>query len=389
MNLVLDSFEFGLHTQIYYGVNKLNELPDIIGKYNYKKVFICTDKGIVHSGNLNRLENLLNQAGIDFFTFTDVEPDPSTEIVQHVKNLYVENGCDAIIGMGGGSSIDTAKGVSIAVANPGDLNQYEGKDKIPNKGPDIIAIPTTAGTGSEITHATVLKDKNRHYKMGILSQTLHAKAAILDPQLLTTVPRGVAAITGMDALSHAIESYTSNQAQPITEALGLYAIRLIGKHLRPFVARRTDINAASQMMLASTIAGAAFIWGRVAAVHAMSHPLGGRLGVAHGLANSLLLPVVMRYNVSTDYEKFRDIAIALGENVEGLSLRDAAERSIVAVEKLIQDLEIPTTLNALNLQPSNEELDVIAQEAFESGIANANPKDCTVADLRKMLEKIR
>ncbi|BCJ85621.1 iron-containing alcohol dehydrogenase [Effusibacillus dendaii] len=389
MNLALDSFEFGLHTQIYYGVNKLNELPDIIRKYNYKKVFICTDKGIVHSGNLNRLENLLNQAGIDFFTFTDVEPDPSTEIVQHVKNLYIENGCDALIGMGGGSSIDTAKGVSIAVANPGDLNQYEGKDKIPNKGPDIIAIPTTAGTGSEITHATVLKDKKRHYKMGILSQKLHAKAAILDPQLLTTVPRGVAAITGMDALSHAIESYTSNQAQPITEALGLYAIRLIGKHLRPFVAQRTDINAASHMMLASTIAGAAFIWGRVAAVHAVSHPLGGRLGVAHGLANSLLLPVVMRYNVSTNYEKFRDIAIALGENVEGLSLREAAERSIVAVEQLIQDLEIPTTLNALNLHPSDEELDVIAQEAFQSGIANANPKDCTVADLRKMIEKIR
>ncbi|SDI44573.1 iron-containing alcohol dehydrogenase [Paenibacillus naphthalenovorans] len=389
MNLVLDSFEFGLHTQIYYGVNKINELPTIIRKYNYKKVLICTDKGIVQSGNLKRVESLLSSAGIEFFTFTEVEPDPTIEIVQHVKNLYIENGCDALIGMGGGSSIDTAKGVSIAVVNAGDLTQYEGKDKIPNKGPEIITIPTTAGTGSEVTHATVLKDNKRHYKMGILSQHLHAKAAILDPQLLTTVPRGVAAITGMDALSHAIESYTSNQTQPITEAFGLYAIRLIGRHLRPFVARRADLNAASHMMLASTIAGAAFIWGRIAAVHAISHPLGGRLGVAHGLANSLLLPVVMRYNVSTNYEKFRDIAVALGENVEGLSLREAAERSITAVEQLIHDLEIPTTLTALGLHPSDDELDVIAKEAFESGMTSANPKDCTTADLRRMIEKIR
>jgi alcohol dehydrogenase class IV len=389
MNLVLDSFEFGLHTQIYYGVNKLDELPGILRKYNYKKIFICTDKGIVQSGSLNRLENLLKQAGIDFFSFTEVEPDPTVEIVEHVKNLYLENGCDALIGMGGGSSIDTAKGVSAAAANPGDLVQYEGKDKIPNKGPDIIAIPTTAGTGSEVTHATVIKDNKRQHKMGILSQHLHPKAAILDPQLLTSVPRGVAAVTGMDALSHAIESYTSNQAQPITEALGLYAIRLIGKNLRPFVARRADLQAASNMMLASTMGGAAFIWGRIAAVHAISHPLGGRLGVAHGMANSLLLPTVMKYNVGTNYEKFRDIAIALGENVEGLSFRDAAERSITAVENLIRDLEIPTSLTALNLQPSDEELDIIAKNAMDSGMTSANPKECTVKDLRKMLEQIR
>jgi alcohol dehydrogenase class IV len=389
MNLVLDSFEFGLHTQIYYGVNKLNELPSIIRKYNYKKVFICTDKGIVQSGNLTRLEKLLTEAGIEFYSFTDVEPDPTIEIVLQVKKMFVENGCDALIGMGGGSSIDTAKGVSVAVANEGELTQYEGKDKIPNKGPEIITIPTTAGTGSEITHATVLKDNKRHYKMGILSQNLHAKAAILDPQLLTTVPRGVAAITGLDALSHAIESYTSNQAQPITEAFGYHAIRMIGQNLRPFVARRADLQAASNMMLASTIAGAAFIWGRVAAVHALSHPLGGRLGVAHGLANSLLLPTVMRYNISTNYEKFRDIAIALGENVEGLSVREAAELSITSVEQLIQDLEIPTTLTALNLHPSDEELDIIAKEAMDSGMTGANPKDCTVKDLRKMLEQIR
>ncbi len=142
-------------------------------------------------------------------------------------------------------------------------------------------------------------------------------------------------------------------------------------------------------MLASTIAGAAFIWGRIAAVHAISHPLGGRLGVAHGMANSLLLPAVMRYNVSTNYEKFRDIAIALGEPVEGLSLREAAERSIHAVEQLIHDLEIPTTLAALQLHPTDEELDIIAKEAMDSGMTAANPKECTVKDLRKMLEEIR
>ncbi|WP_027415520.1 iron-containing alcohol dehydrogenase [Aneurinibacillus terranovensis] len=388
MNLLLDSFEFGLHTQIHYGVGMLEKLPDVIKKYNYTKVLICTDGGIVRSGGLDRLEKILTKADITYTVFAEVQPDPTLEIVEHVKQIYLTNECEAIIGIGGGSSIDTAKGASAAVANSGNLAQFEGKNKLPNRGPDVIAIPTTAGTGSEITHATVLKDTTRQYKMGILSEHLHPKAAILDPQLLTTLPKHVVAITGMDALSHAIESYTSNQAQPITEALGLYAIRLIGKSLRPFVARRMDLEAASQMMLASTIAGAAFIWGRVAAVHALSHPLGGRYRIAHGLANSILLPVVMEYNVSTNLEKFREIAIALGENVEGLSVRDAADRAVFAVKKLVSDLEIPPTLSQINVKLSSEELDVVSQEAFDSGIALANPKDVSAADLRFILERV-
>ncbi|SMQ87027.1 alcohol dehydrogenase/alcohol dehydrogenase [Bacillus sp. OV166] len=387
MNLLIDSFEFGLLTQIHYGVGKLNQLPEILKDQNYQNVLICTDPGIANSGLLERLENILASAEIRYTIYKEVQPDPTLEVVDTVRQIFVDNQCDALIGIGGGSSIDTAKGVSAAVANPGELSQYEGKNKLPNRGPDIIAIPTTAGTGSEVTHAMVLKDTKRKYKMGILSQNLHPKAAILDPQLLTTLPRGLAAITGMDALSHAIESYTSNQAQPITEALGLHAIRLIAKYLRPFVARRTDLEAASQMMLASTIAGAAFIWGRVAAVHALSHPLGGRYKVPHGLANSILLPVVMEFNASTNQEKFKEIAILLGENVEGLSLRDAALRSVQAVKGLIADLDIPPTLGANNVSLSPEEIQIVAQEAFDSGVALANPKVTTVDDLKNILQQ--
>ncbi|MCM2534858.1 iron-containing alcohol dehydrogenase [Neobacillus pocheonensis] len=350
-------------------------------------MLICTDPGIANSGLLERLEKILTSAEIRYTVFKEVQPDPTLEVVDTVRQIYLDNQCDALIGIGGGSSIDTAKGVSAAVANPGDLSQYEGKNKLPNRWPDIIAVPTTAGTGSEVTHAMVLKDNKRKYKMGILSQNLHPKAAILDPELLTTLPRGLAAITGMDALSHAIESYTSNQAQPITEALGLHAIRLIAKYLRPFVARRTDLEAASQMMLASTIAGAAFIWGRVAAVHALSHPLGGRYKVPHGLANSILLPVVMEFNASTNQEKFKEIAILLGENVEGLSLREAALRSVHAVKGLIADLDIPPTLGANNVSLSPEEIQIVAQEAFDSGVALANPKVTTVNDLKNILQQ--
>lgn len=387
MNLLLDSFEFGLYTQIHYGVGSLNNIADVLNSYGYQNVLICTDPGIAQSGILERLGGILRKSEIKYTVFSEVEPDPTLEVVETVKQLYLQNQCDALIGIGGGSSIDTAKGASASVANPGDLGQYEGKNKLPNRGPDVIAIPTTAGTGSEVTHATVLKDTKRQYKMGILSQHLHPKVAILDPELLTTLPRGLAAITGMDALSHAIESYTSNQAQPITEALGLHAIRLISKYLRPFVARRTDLEAASQMMLASTIAGAAFIWGRVAAVHALSHPLGGRYKIPHGLANSILLPVVMEFNVTSNLEKFKEIAIIMGENVDGLGLREAAQRSVHAVKQLVDDLDIPATLGANKVNLSPEEIQVVAQEAFDSGIALANPKTVTVEDLKKILEK--
>ena len=389
MNLLLNTFEFGLHTNLYYGVGRLKQLPEIIKQYNYKKVLICTDAGIKHSGGLDRLETILKTNEINYEVFSEVEPDPTIRVVKTVEQLYRKKNCDAIIGLGGGSSIDTAKGVSIAVANPGDLSQYEGKNQIPNKGPDVIAIPTTAGTGSEITHATVLKDEERKYKMGILSSHLHPKAAILDPELLTTLPRGLAAVTGMDALSHAIESYTSNQAQPFTESLGLYAMELISKWLRPFVADRTNLEAASNMMLASTIAGAAFIWGRVAAVHALSHPLGGRYKVAHGLANSMLLPVVMDYNLSSNFEKFRRVAIALGEDVDGLNVRDAASKSVKAVKELVSDLEVPTTLTAINLELSDEEIKVVAEEAYSSGVAAANPKQVTVQDFISIINVIK
>lgn len=389
MNLLIDTFEFGLHTQIHFGVDRLKELPSIIKKYNYQNVLICTDNGIASSGALDHLETILKNGDINYEVFTEVEADPTLRVVKKVEQIFKENQCDALIGFGGGSSIDTAKGVSIAIANPGDLTEFEGKNKVPNRGPDIIAIPTTAGTGSEVTHATVLKDEERKYKMGILSEHLHPKAAILDPKLLTTLPRGLAAITGMDALSHAIESYTSNQAQPITEAFGLYAIELVGKWLRPFVADRTNLEAASHMMLASTIAGSAFIWGRVAAVHALSHPLGGRYKIAHGLANAMLLPTVMEYNLSSNFQKFKNIAALLGEKVDDLSLRSAAEKSVIAVEALVADLEIPKSLKDINIELSEEEVQVVAQEAFDSGIANANPKNVTVRDLVSMINSIK
>lgn len=389
MNLLKGTFEFGLHTQIYFGIGRLRELPSIIQKYKYNNILICTDPGIANSGALDRLETILKSGNINYEVFTEVEPDPTFRVVNKVKQIYQEKNCDAMIGLGGGSSIDTAKGVSIAVANQGDLTQFEGKNQVPNRGPDIIAIPTTAGTGSEVTHATVLKDEERKYKMGILSEHLHPKAAILDPELLTTLPRGLAAITGMDALSHAIESYTSNQAQPITEALGKHAIELIGKWLRPFVADRTNLEAASNMMLASTIAGSAFIWGRVAAVHALSHPLGGRYNIAHGLANSLLLPVVMEYNLSSNFQKFKSIAALLGENVQDLNDRTAAGRSVKAVNELITDLEIPKSLKEINIELPEEEIQVVAQEAFDSGIANANPKNVSVKDLISIINTIK
>lgn len=389
MNLLTDSFEYGVLTKIHYGLGSINRLPQLVAEQAYRKILICTDSGIVASGTLDRLERLLQAAGTPYATFTGVEPDPSMAVVRRGRQAFVDQDCDAVVGIGGGSSIDTAKGISASIANGDDLAPFEGNNKLSHPGPDVIAIPTTAGTGSEVTHAMVLLDQERQYKLGIRSTLLHPRLAILDPELLLSVPRYVAACTGMDALSHAVESYTSNQAEPITDALALHAMRLIGQNLRAFVARRRDVEAASGMLVASTLAGMSFVWGRVAAVHAISHPLGAHHHLAHGQANTILMPPVMRFNLGSNVAKYRDVAEALGEPVQGLSLREGATRSVSAVESLIADIGIPSTLSAAGVHLTNAERRLIAEEAQASGLTQANPRETTVEDLVHILEMAR
>lgn len=385
MNLVTERFSFGIPTEIHYGIGALEQLPDLIRRLGHRRVLIVTDPGVANSGTLDRLHRALDAGQVSYRTFPEVEPDPSLELVEAVRAAWQAADAHAVVGLGGGSSIDTAKACSAAVANDGDFRRFEGAGRVPRRGPDVIAIPTTAGTGSEVTHAMVLQDRARQYKLGIRSEHLAPRLALLDPTLLTTLPRYVAACTGIDALSHAIEAYTSNQAEPFTDALALHAVRLIARHLRAFVDRRQNLEAAAGMMVASTMAGVAFIWGRVAAVHALSHPLGARYHLAHGQVNAILLPAVMRFNLPGSAERFADLALALGERASGEGIRAAGERAVLAVEQLIGDLGIPRRLSEAGVTLDVAARRQIAEEAMASGLMAANPREGSVADLESIL----
>jgi alcohol dehydrogenase class IV len=386
MNLLTESFSFRAPTEIHYGIGALDQLPELLRRLGHRRVLVVTDPGVARSGTLDRLHRALDSGQIGYRTFAEVEPDPALELVEAVRAEWEAARADAVIGLGGGSSIDTAKACSAAAVNEGDFRRFEGAGRVPRRGPDVVAVPTTAGTGSEVTHAMVLQDRARRYKLGIRSEHLAPRIAVLDPTVLTTLPRYVAACSGVDALSHAIEAYTSNQAEPFTDALALHAVRLIGRHLRAFVDRRQNLEAAAGMMVASTMAGIAFIWGRVAAVHALSHPLGARYHLPHGQVNAILLPAVMRFNLAGSADRFADLAVALGEPVSGASARDAAERAVWAVERLIRDLGIPRRLSEAGVTLDSTARREIAEEAMASGLMTANPREGSAADLESILQ---
>ncbi|MBT4087045.1 MAG: iron-containing alcohol dehydrogenase, partial [Deltaproteobacteria bacterium] len=251
-------FEFLYSGKIVFEVGGISSLGERIKKLGGKKVFISIDKGILNSKSIAEGIASIEKEGLQYTIFSDIEPNPSIEIAEKGSRIFLENQCDFLVGIGGGSSIDTAKAIGILTTNPGPLTQYEGPDKVSNPVPAIIAIPTTAGTGTEVTGSTVLTDPVRKYKLSIRSDFLLPRIALLDPSLLCSLPTAVIASTGMDALVHAIESFISVGASPISDGLALEAIRLCGENLRNFYANPDNLEAASNMMLASTLAGVSF-----------------------------------------------------------------------------------------------------------------------------------
>jgi len=374
------SFKYEMPTKIIFGCGVVNQTGKEVEKLGVKKVMIVTDRGFMKSGFVCRLENSLKCSKIEYVIYDKVQPNSGSKLVNEAANIAKNENCELIIGIGGGSSMDTAKAVAVMVTNPGDIMDYAGMDKIKNKPLPNIAIPTTAGTGSEVTVWAVISDHEKNYKTGIGSFMIMPKVAICDPELTISLPSYITAATGMDALTHAIESYVCTATQPISEALAEKSISLISKYLRIAVANGKNIEAREGMLMGSLAAALAFNETRLGIAHSWASPLGAYFPISHGLVNSILLPNVMEYNLIGNPEKFARIALLMRENIEGLNLMDAARKAVKAVRALSADIDLPQKLKEV-IDISEEDIKKLANEAFQSGNNLVNPRKPTLEDM--------
>lgn len=381
----MDTFRLYMPTKVECGVGLSKKTGAYLKEFSPKNVLIVTDRGIIDAGLLDGIKQSLENEQIGYTIFDDVEPNPSAEVVDKGLNVLTENGCDVVLAVGGGSSIDTAKAVAVMATNEGNILDYEGVGLIPNRSLPVVAIPTTAGTGSEVTASTIITNKETLFKAAIISPHLFPTLAILDPELTIRCPQSITAATGMDALTHAIESYTSKTATPISEALALHAIKLIAKNIKKAYFVATDLESRENMLVASMMAGYAFSQSRLGNVHAISHSFGGVFNIAHGIANATLLPFVMKFNLPACPDKMKDIAIALGEDVTGLSDEEAGERALRAVVRLNEALNIPNNIKDLGV--TLDRLPQLVNDSMRSGNVHVNPRLTTAKDIQLIIEK--
>ena len=349
-----------------------------------KRVLIVTDPGIIRAGLLDGISPSLKKAGVIVTLFDQVEADPHIEIVDQALARLKEEKCDSVIGLGGGSSLDIAKLVAAMAVNPGHISDYFGVDLLAKPGLPLIAVPTTAGTGSEVTPIAILSDQAEHLKKGVVFPHLFPRLALLDPALTIGVPPAVTAFTGMDAFIHAVEAYTSVNANSLTDHLAFRAIELTFGNILTAYARGEDLEARSNMLEGSLLAGMAFANAGVTAVHAFAYPLGGEFHhIAHGLANSVMLLPVLRFNMLGNLPKFAEISLALGLSVEDLTDRQAAEEGLDAIEELMIDLNLPLRLR--DLKVPEEAIPGMAQGVMKvTRLLANNPRRITLEDAERI-----
>ncbi|SDJ78627.1 iron-containing alcohol dehydrogenase [Paenibacillus naphthalenovorans] len=378
-------FTYFLPTTVKCGAGISLTVGEILRRdFEADGVFIVTDRGIRDAGLLEPILASLREQRVAYGLFDETEPNPSADSIMNGMAKLQASGMRHVLAVGGGSSIDTAKGIAIMATNPGHILDYEGVGRIPNDGYPVIAIPTTAGTGSEVTASTIVTNAQTQFKAAVISPRLFPKLALLDAELTRKLPPFITAATGMDALTHAIESYTSKGATPVSRAFALQAIAMIGRHLKPAYFVGDDMASRESMLVASMMAGAAFAQSRLGNVHAISHTLGGIFNIAHGVANAALLPYVMRFNLPTCPDKMRDIAAALGADTTGMSAEEGAARAIELVVGLNEALGIPKTIKELGV--TLDKLPKMVDDAMKSGNVLINPRLTTPHDIRSIIE---
>ena len=371
---------------ILAGIGALERLSQEANEIGAKKVLLVTDKGVIDSGIGKKIKDILEREGIGVDIFDQVISDPDIACVEACIEMAKKSKYDLIVGVGGGSPMDIASITSVMLTNPGSVRDYFGINLVKRPVVPTVLIPTTAGTGAEVTPNAILTDTKEKMKKAIVSPHILPRVAIVDPLLTISMPPSVTSFTGIDALTHAIESYTSNNANILTDLIAKEAIFLISRSLRTAVANGNDLEARYDMSIGSLYAGLALANAGVTAVHALAYPLGGQFNIPHGIANGLLLPYVMEFNVLGNIAKFAKIAQLLGERIEHMSLLDQAYQAAKAVKAIYRDLKIPQSLTELNIP--KEAIPALAQAAINvTRLMRNNPRSMTVHDVEKIYEK--
>jgi alcohol dehydrogenase class IV len=383
---VYQTFQVNFGPKIVAGAGVLKQLPFETKELGINKPLIVTDKGLIKAGLIEKITDVLRESNISFSIFDEIKTNPDNISVENGLKVFSEEGCDGLIAVGGGSPIDVAKSIGVLAANGGRISDYQGFGKFNNPITPLITIPTTVGTGSEVTLGAVITDVDSHVKMVIASPKMYASVAILEPALVQNLPGFITAATGMDALTHAIEGYISRGANPICDALNYKAISMIARSLRQAVTT-DNIEHKYNMLLASCIAGLGFHNAGLGLVHAMASPISGHYGVHHGVANAILLPYVMKYNLYACPDRFAEIAEAMGENVSGMSLMEKAEIAIIAVTKLREDVGIPKTLSEVGVNPDESKLEIMVQDALDSIDLPSNPRKYSKDAIKELFKK--
>jgi 1,3-propanediol dehydrogenase len=371
--------------EIIFGRGSLSQIGESVIRIGASKVFLVSDAGVIKAGWVDLAVRYLKAAGIEVEIFSALTTNPKDCEVMEGTLRYRESGCDGIVAVGGGSPTDVAKAIAILATNGGVLQDYEGINKIRRPLPPMVIAPSTAGAGSEVSQFTIIVDTARKLKMSIISKSLVPDIAIVDPELVQTMDTKLAAATGLDAFTHGIESYVSLAATPLTDIHALKAIQLASQNLRQAVADRHDMEANTNMSMASLTAGLAFSNAILGATHAMTHQVDGLIDQHHGETNAAILPHVMEFNMSACPERFRDVAEAMGEDVAGLSIMAAAERSVAAVRQLIFDIGLEKGLKDLGLD--EEFIPQLSENALKDACLVTNPRAASREDIAAIYRK--
>ena len=377
---------FVLNETSYHGAGCISVIPEEFKARGFKKAFVASDPDLVKFGVTAKVTDLLEKAGIEYHLYSNIKPNPTIENVKEGVKTFKECGADCIIAIGGGSSMDTSKAIGIIITNPEfeDVRSLEGVAPTKNPCVPIIAVPTTAGTAAEVTINYVITDVEKKRKFVCVDVHDIPVVAVVDPEMMASMPKGLTAATGMDALTHAIEGYITKGAWELSDMFHLKAIEIISKSLRGAVANTPE--GREGMALGQYVAGMGFSNVGLGIVHSMAHPLGALYDTPHGVANAIILPTVMEYNAPETGEKYREIARAMGvEGVDAMTQEEYRKAAVDAVKKLSADVGIPADLKEI---VKREDLDFLSESAFADACRPGNPKDTSVAEIKALYESL-
>ena len=380
----MNDFNFKIPQEIVCGLGSLQKLPGILKDNQIDNALLVSDHGLEAIGVVKKITDILDAGGVKYTTYLDVIPNPTIAVVDEAAALYKNNNCKSIIALGGGGPMDVSKAVGVLVKFGGSIKDYVGVGNVPGPIVPMLAITTTAGTGSEVTASSVITDAETSFKFSVISYELLPKYAVLDPELIMTAPASIAAACGVDALIHALEAYISTAATPFSDAFAEKAMELIGKNLRRFVANRHDVEAACAMIAGSTFAGIAFAWAKLGNIHAMSHPVSGFFHVAHGVANSVLMPTVIEYNALADHGRYERIYNYIREDTAPCT-DFKPEMLVEEVKKLNQQLGIPENLRAVGV--TEDKIPAMAADAMKTANVLVNPRETNLKEIIELYKK--